>query len=362
MLGAGAVMRVLLLCDWFLKYVDGLARSLADGGAEVTLLCRDHAREFDDRSTERLQLLDGLRSHGVEVLVLRGRTSSPSGWAATVPLRRRIDERRPEIVHAQANYEPRLLALSLRHPTVLTVHDPVPHPGQPGLGRAQQSVSRLWLRRADRIIVHGEALQQALPPRVRGRSVVIPHGVSPAAQPLPVPPSPVVALLGRLEPYKGVEVLVDAMPKVWRARPEVRLVVAGLGPSSAAVPDDPRIERRFEYVPEAELPELLARVSLVVLPYTEASQTGVGSLAVAAGVPVLVTDVGALADIAPDSSFVVPPGDPLALAAGILRHLDDGDETRRAVWQVARDRLSWSVVAARHLSLYEDVLARHLKR
>ena len=63
----------------------------------------------------------------------------------------------------------------------------------------------------------------------RSRIVVIPHGLWARSEPLLRPESPSVLLFGRLEPYKGVEVLVEAMRLVWEQRPDVRLVVAGAG-------------------------------------------------------------------------------------------------------------------------------------
>jgi glycosyltransferase involved in cell wall biosynthesis len=350
------MMRVLLVCDWFLKYTAGLAGGLVDAGVDVVLLCRDHAREFGDQPDERRGLVEALAARGVDIVVVPGRTSSPGGLAALPSLRRYLRRRRPALVHAQFNYEPRLLALSLGLPSVVTVHDPVPHPGQPQLRSPQQVVAETWLRRAERLVVHGQALRDALPSGRADRTVVIPHGLEPAATPLPAPPSATVLLLGRLEPYKGVATLVAAMPAVWAQRPDVRLIVAGAGPAAIDVPDDPRIERRFGYVPEAELLALLGRASLVVLPYTEASQSGGGSLAVAAGIPVVVSDLGALPDLATDASFVVPPDDAGALASAIGFHIDDGDDVRRRVHEYAVRNLSWGAVARRHLEVYETVL------
>jgi glycosyltransferase involved in cell wall biosynthesis len=349
-------MRVLLVCDWFLKYAADLARGLRDVGADVALLCRDHAHEFGDLTDEREQLLEGLSARGVDVLVLAGRTSSRRSLVALPALRRQIVAWSPDVVHAQSNYEPRLLAISRGRPTVVTVHDPVPHPGQPRPPVILRSVAAAWLRRADRVVVHGEPLRAALPPRLRARAVVIPHGLSPASSPLPPPASPAVLLFGRLEPYKGITTLVEAMSTVWSQRPEVRLIVAGTGPAGNQVPSDLRIERRDGYIPEEEIPNLFASASLVVLPYTQASHTGVGALAVAAGVPVVVSEAGSLPDLAIDPSFVVRTGDPAALAAAILRHIDDDYATRSLVLDTARRTRSWRVVAARHRELYEAVI------
>ena len=66
-------------------------------------------------------------------------------------------------------------------------------------------------------------------------------------------------LFGRLEQYKGVEVLVEAMRFVWERHPEVRLVVAGAGEAALLVPDDRRISLIPRYIPEKEVDDPASR-------------------------------------------------------------------------------------------------------
>ncbi len=204
----------------------------------------------------------------------------------------RQDVRRwaPQVVHAHENHDPRMLALTSGYATVLTVHDPLGHPGAPELTRAEDWVFRRWFTRAQRFVVHGQALVDELAPIVGGRQriVVIPHGTFARAEPLPPPEARTVLLFGRLEEYKGIEVLVEAMRLVWERRPDALLTVAGSGPAANLVPADPRITLLARYIPESEIEKLLSDASLVALPYTQASQSGVGLLAIAAGVPVVV--------------------------------------------------------------------------
>jgi glycosyltransferase involved in cell wall biosynthesis len=263
-------------------------------------------------------------------------------------------------VHVHENHEPRLLGLTTGYRTVLTVHDPLGHPGAPALTRGATWVFESWFRRAERFVVHGHALVEELAPIVgRARIVVIPHGVSPRSEALPRPKSLSVLLFGRLEQYKGVEVLVEAMRLVWRQRPEVRLVVAGAGEAAALVPDDRRISLVARYISEQEVETLLAEASLVVLPYTQASQSGVGLLAIAAGVPVVVSDLGALPELAYDPSFVFEAGNPGALAETIVRHLDDGAEVRSAVLRHAQSHFSWDHAAQLSTELYRELITRN---
>jgi glycosyltransferase involved in cell wall biosynthesis len=189
------------------------------------------------------------------------------------------------------------------------------------------------------------------------RLVVIPHGLDPLSRPLPVPLQPAVLLFGRLERYKGLDVLLEAMKLVWKIRPDVKLMLVGEGPAAARVPRNPQIDARIGYWPEAEIDELLLETTLVVLPYLMGSQSGVGSLAVSRGLPTLVTNVGSLPDLTIDRSFVVPPADAQALAAAILRYADHSFELREAILRHAREHLSWTTVAEKTLSLYRELAA-----
>jgi glycosyltransferase involved in cell wall biosynthesis len=187
---------------------------------------------------------------------------------------------------------------------------------------------------------------------------VIAHGTGPAAAPDPVPFRRTILFLGRLEPYKGLAVLVAAMQEVWREQPDVRLTVAGRGPSAAEVPEHPMISAVLRYVTDDEIDELFSEATLVVAPYTEASQSGVVSLAAARGIPSVVSDVGALAELAVDSSLVVPGGDASALARALLANLDHGPDLRRRVHEMAVEQLSWSVVGRETVEFYREVLGR----
>ena len=351
-------MRILIVCDFLFKYGSQQARSLVHAGHDVAILCRSHALEFGGLDDERAEVHDSLRSEGIRMLVVPGRVRSASALPAMVGIRRALRRWRPHVVHVHENHDPRLLALTSGYRTVLTVHDPLGHPGAPGLTRSENWAFRRWFHRADRFIVHGQALVDELRPIVGDRRpiAVIHHGTDARALPLPAPAEPTVLLFGRLEQYKGVEVLVAAMHLVWERRPDARLVVAGEGDAARLVPADPRITLMARYISEAEVDGVLASASLVALPYTQASQSGVGLLAIAAGVPVVVSNLGALPELTYDGSFVSAAGDPRALAAAILRHLDDDGDVRARVLDHARSNFSWEQAARRTTELYRELM------
>jgi glycosyltransferase involved in cell wall biosynthesis len=330
-------MRILIVCDFLFKYGAQQARALAQNGHDVRMLCRSHALEFGGAEDERDEWIEGLRREGVQMLVVPGRVRAVAAVPRMLAIRRTLRQWRPQVVHVHENHDPRLLALTTGYPTVLTVHDPLGHPGAPELTRWENWVFRRWFWRAERFVVHGQALVAELEPIVgHGRIIVIPHGLWPRSEPLRRPDSPSVLLFGRLEQYKGVEVLVEAMRLLWAERPEVKLVVAGAGDAARLVPEDPRISLIPRYISESDVDSLLAEASLVALPYTQASQSGVGMLAIGAGVPVVVSDLGSLPDLAFDPSYVFEAANPRALAETIERHLEDGADVRRAVLRHAR--------------------------
>jgi glycosyltransferase involved in cell wall biosynthesis len=150
------------------------------------------------------------------------------------------------------------------------------------------------------------------------------------------------------------------MKIVWTSRPGAHLLICGEGPEAALIPAGERIEKFVEYVPEEDLEEIFRRASLFVLPYIQASQSGIGLRALAHGIPVVVTEVGSLPDLAISQSFVVPPKDPEALARALLEHLDHTDSTRRQALLHARREFAWPVVAAQSVELYDRVVGRAL--
>lgn len=353
-------MRVVVTCDGFLKYATAQSSALTRAGADVVLLCRTHPIEFGGDLSERQAAVDSARASGVRVLEMPGRFRDVTAAPRLAAIRRQIFSFRPDLVHAHAGADPRALPMIPPAPTVLTIHDPKPHPGQP-VARFPpkrwllRGWDEVWAARADAIVVHSDRLRSGLRLRRGQRCFVVPHGLHVRDEPLAPPSQPAVGFFGRLEPYKGLEILAPAMRRVWEERPEVRLKLAGAGASKLPL-SDRRVDMQRGYLPEAAIECFFAGVSLGVLPYTEASQTGVGSTAVGYGVPVVVSRVGGLPELALDASYLVEPGDDAALAEAILRHVDDDSNVRRQV--VARLAIprSWAAASSRSVLLYEELI------
>jgi glycosyltransferase involved in cell wall biosynthesis len=144
--------------------------------------------------------------------------------------------------------------------------------------------------------------------------------------------APLVGAVGRLDTWKGFEVLLDAFELAKARRPGAHLVVAG-GPvtgkeqlATDLATHAARLSDVHWLGPRADTPELFADLDLFVLPSTEPEPYGIVVVeALASGAPVVVTDAGGAPEIvvrAPEGSgTTVPPADAGALADAIVRLL-----------------------------------------
>lgn len=362
-----ASLKVVLACDFHFRYSAMLAAGEERAGARVTLLTRCHDEEFGDRPGAAARFVTERTPPSVRHLSIPGRVRSPRGLFDAARVAREIRRFGPDLVHLQESIgtDLRLVLASGARPRrfALTVHDPVRHPGE-RKSRSGLLGNAALVRYAGLIFVHAEALREELEEVARPRApiVVVPHGVDPQ-EPEPLPDRPAVLFFGRLGHYKGVDVLLDAMTEVWASLPEATLTIAGDGElEDHPALGDERVTLRREYLPDEELPALFAAARCVVLPYRQASQSGVGSLAKRYGRPLVVSDVGGLPELVADGSgLTVAPEDPGALAGSLIRLLRDDELCSRLAEAARHSAVSgsdWETVGAATLAAYREHLVR----
>ena len=259
-------------------------------------------------------------------------------------LTRLIRSEQPDLIHILSNTQLWLnLAMPLWRsiPVVTTVHDVRLHPGDRDTGVLPEWSPRLMARQSDHLVVHGPTLARAAAQvfdKPDSHVHVLPHPAIRRYVELaqeeglrPRIPDGVfrVLMFGRIFAYKGLDQLMRAERLLLDRTPQLQVIVAGRGDNPwdmhALMGDPARYDIRHRFIKDREVARLFLDADLVVLPYTEASQSGVLPVAATFGVPVVVTDVGELrATVTPhDLGIVVPPCDPEALADAICLMADD---------------------------------------
>lgn len=293
---------------------------------------------------------------------------SPATWWRTARL---IRSAAPDLLIVQwsVSYWIPLLWLLIHHShlktrVVMICHNSAPHERPHRLvERMTRSLQRDVMRRVDDLICHSASEREALQdlvPEVPVHVVPLPsYGDFATLSPGRHDPSPrgkpQILFFGFVRPYKGVDILLRAMPQVIEALPDARLIVAGEWWSSAEAVEgllhrDVRdhVEIRDRYVSNEEMAALFRTADVVVLPYRSATQSAVVQLAFGFGVPVITTRVGGLPDVVDHekNGFLVTPGSVDELAAAIVRY--HGEK-----W---RSKLARGVAEAREGSSWETMV------
>ena len=288
-------------------------------------------------------------------------------------LMRHLKKFDPDVIHVQQGHLwfNTVLPLLRRYPLVLTVHDPRQHLGDHGGQKTPQAIMDFGFRRASRLIVHAEQSKQVVV-RECGTSAdivdVVPH-ISLGTSPSTIPPDngSTILFFGRIWEYKGLEYLIRAEPLISAEIPHARIVIAGTGEDFARYRQMMIHPDRFtvynEFIPEDRCNELFEQASVVVLPYVEASQSGVIPMAYTFMKPVVATRVGGLPEMVEDgrTGYLVPPRDERSLADAVIRLLRDKSLRRRLGLNGKRKldaQCAPPVIAQQTFDVYNRALSR----
>ena len=232
-------------------------------------------------------------------------------------------------------------------------HNVVPHESNP----LDHGLTRFALRRADAFITHSENDRNELLKIVSGKKI----GVAP----LPVAnvflgatpqkrDGRTILFFGKVRKYKGLEVLLAAMPKVL-SKVDCHLMVVGEFYESVekyrdlihklGLADHVTIDDR--YVSNEEVTGIFQRADVLVLPYLSASQSAVAQIASANALPIIASKCGGLSEVVTENTngLLFPPGDAEALADKLIDYFTNElgpqfAENQRSAAVDNRERLS----------------------
>ncbi|HUA77765.1 MAG TPA: glycosyltransferase, partial [Acetobacteraceae bacterium] len=244
----------------------------------------------------------------------------------------------------------------LRIPFAVVIHDAETHPGD-GLP-LQMRMQRRLARQAAALV----ALSPHVAARLREDGLAPRQRLLLASHPPfdfgPMPPArghegPLRLLFfGRLLRYKGLDLLAAALARLPPGLFTVRVVGRGpASPARAALAALGFVTVENRWVPEEEIPALLGWADAVVLPYREASQSGVAAGALAAGRFVVATRVGGLEpQLGAEPLARLAEPDPASLAACLARLAGEPAPPMRPASSSAE--AAWSAFGARLLSAF----------
>jgi L-malate glycosyltransferase len=243
-----------------------------------------------------------------------------------------------------------------------------------GFGRWHRQMEKLNARFADLVVANAEAVRDVCI-REEGvkpsRCVVVRNGLDLAAfdeaarGPLqaPLPEGRLVAVIGNLWPVKGHRTLVEAVARLPQELSKVKFVCAGEGPEreylTARIAELGLQERVVLLGHRLDVPAVLSRATAACLCSSAEGLSNALMEAMAAKLPVIATDVGGNPELVRENGFLVPYGDPDALA-GKLAHLLGNPTLAAEMGLLGRKRveeeLTLELMAEGHGALYRRAL------
>lgn len=224
-------------------------------------------------------------------------------------------------------------------------------------GMVKRKLARWLLAPADAYLVHSTEQKKTLESTFPGKTVVM-HPIPPYDQ---FPPSSArLPKRGRLEllffgfirPYKGLDVLVEALAKL--DDPQVYLTVVG----EPWLPADelrkridakraPNVELHLDYVDDTHVAEFFGRADLVVLPYLSASGSAVAAMAFHYGCPILATRIGGFPDVVDEgkTGYLVAPSSPGQLMERLRSVTRSELMSMAPCIKAANERFTWRSLA-----------------
>ena len=267
-------------------------------------------------------------------------------------------------------------------PTFLTVHDSAPFNNNPR-SRLQRLNAISIMQKFDGVIVHTEHARQRLinyglaPDYVKR----IPHGLleqrgEPAA-PLITPEAMdkmvTLLLFGKLKPYKGADVLLNALgllPPSLRA--QCRLHIVGkpymdTAPLLALIRKhglEKNIVWDLRFVDDREMNEIFAKADIIVMPYREIDASGVLMVGLQTARPIVASRIGLFAEMLTDGKhgYLVPPDEiePLADALGkLIASKSRREEMGQNVANLCKEIPTWNAIARMTLDAYAGSSSPH---
>lgn len=258
--------------------------------------------------------------------------------------------------------------------SILVVHEPKPHPNEPFL----MAQLKKWglnhsIRGADHLVSLTEHVKRYIVDRygiANEAIMVIPHGIFSyfkATKPkqLPVEGNIKILYFGRIANYKGLDILLRAFELLQEKHTSIQLEIWGSGNISQyehLIEDLENVRIENRWIDESEITHVFKSIHICVLPYRDASQSGIVGIASEAAIPIVACPAEGLKEQLEGAGAVFSDDfTPQSLARSIEKLLLDTQlyTALSAKSLQYAENISWSSIASEFKKLGEDLLQNH---
>ncbi len=212
-----------------------------------------------------------------------------------------------------------LYAKILKIPTILTIHDFHFHSGEKY--KLGEWIQRVSAQLATNLIFLSKSEANKVPTNsLKSKISIIPHPTITKFghfKKHTFQNKPGVLFLGRISLYKGVQVLYGALPFI--SHQISHLTVAGeLLDDTICLADSEKVVQIYKHLDDKEIIELINSHDILILPYIEASQSGILMIGASLGIPMIISDLEGLREqIAADQAYWILPGSSQSIADAV---------------------------------------------
>ena len=242
-----------------------------------------------------------------------------------------------------------LLFRLLGRDVILTVHDGILHKGENGF--LLQQYSNLNIRLSSKLIFLTNYVKVNVEKTLKliKTSIIVPHGlietISLVDSPSKINRGKNILFIGRISPYKGVELLAEVIEDI---RDKIdKCIIAGKSIYELKIKDTEKLKIQDKYLSDLEIGKLLNWADILVLPYLEATQSGVITLGISSELPMVCTNVGGFNEqLDQDECIWVEPNKD-SLKKGLVHLIENQSQRDYLIKKMHKKKLSlkWDTIS-----------------
>jgi glycosyltransferase involved in cell wall biosynthesis len=242
-----------------------------------------------------------------------------------------------------------LLFRLLGRDVVLTVHDGILHKGENGF--FIQQYSNLNIRLSTKLIYLTNYVKDNVENTLKifKPGIIVPHGLIKNTSLIPssykMNRGKNILFIGRISPYKGVELLSEVIEDI--SDNIEKCIIAGKSNYELKIKDTEKLKIQDRYLSDVEVGELLNWADILVLPYLEATQSGVITLGINSELPMVCTNVGGFHEQLNEDECIWVEPNKKSLKNGLLYLIQNYSKRDFLIKQMQKKKssLSWDTIS-----------------